>query len=197
MIIAALLAGLTPVQPARKEWLSPEDAPVRLMGSDRVYQVSIALAVRPDGTTDTCTTELGSGDPKIDAYTCLLTVRRLKPEPAVDGAGRKVHGLYRTTFSWWAGGRRPPPIDPRHDYQLKVSSLPRGERSPVAVGIAFEVDASGGFGACGPTRKASPVQLVRAACEEVRRTHKPPPLRSSSGDIVASVQTLVVQFRTD
>ena len=197
MIIAALLAGLTPVQPARKEWLSPEDVPVRLMESDRRYKVGIALAVRPDGTNDTCTIEQSSGDPKIDAHTCQLSVWRLRPEPATDSAGRKVHGLYRDTISWWVGGRRPPSIDSYHDYQLKVSSLPKEERSPVNVGIVFEVDASGGFGACGSTKKASPVQLVRAACEEVRRTHKPRPLRLSSGDIVASVQTLVVQFRTD
>lgn len=197
MIIATLLAGLTPVLPARKAWLTPDDAPVRLMESDRVYEVGVALAVRPDGTPDTCVIEQSSGDPKMDAYTCQLTVRRLRAQPAINGAGEKAHGLYRNTFSWWAGGRRPPPTGSHHDYQLKVSSLPEGTRSPVNVGIVFEVDASGGFGACGPTREGSPVQLVRAACEEVRRTHKPMPLRLSSGIVVPSVQTLVVQFRTN
>lgn len=156
------------------------------------------MTVRPDGSLQNCEVENDGGDAKLAAYTCALTLKRAKIQPAMSEDGSSVYGVYRWAPTW-AVGSPPSPDFARGDLELEVDRLPKGEKSPAFVTIMFAVDTSGNPSSCSATppsyrfHRINP-ELVPIACEQWIKSFKAVPAKDDTGNSVRSVQTGTVKF---
>jgi len=183
---------------------SPDDMPayVQIDGINRF--VATRTTVRPDGKTQDCAIEGGSGDPKLDAYTCAIILRRAKFQPATWLDGTPVFGVLRLPVSWTIGG---PPSKSElesaypNDLDLSVTRLPADAGRRTNLRLMIAVDENGKVVGCS---EPSPVsqwvhtrsfhELVPIACDHLRGEFTAIPARDASGKFVRSVQTVTIGF---
>lgn len=183
---------------------SPDDMPayVQIDGINRF--VSTRTTVNSDGKTQDCTAERGSGDPKLDALTCAIILKRAKFQPAKWVDGSPAYSVLRAPVSWTIGGpateselQRAYPAD----MELSVNQLPSGARPRTKLSLMLAVDVNGAVVDCGqmpPVSKYAPAtafpQLVSVACQQMVGHFRAIPARDPSGKPVHSVQTATVVF---
>jgi TonB family protein len=196
MLWIAFATQLAAAQPINHpSWFRLDDLPISEFADDEVRTVAYRLTVRPDGTIQNCQVEVTSGVKKFDQLTCRLAQRRARFNPASSSDGRPSYGVFRSSIMWAVNppGSYARPVDA----ELKVNTLPKGERSPVAIGVIFAVDKEGNPSSCSAERaKAHPV-LVRIACGEITRSYKAIPATEDSGAPVPSVQNALVTIVAD
>lgn len=194
--VAALVSAPQPVNYLR--WYSPDDMPAYHQIAGVTRSVYLRMTVRPDGSLQSCQVENGGGDPSLAAFTCAITLKRAKFEPARWADRSPAYGVYRWAVTW-AVGSPPPPQFMLGDLELEVDRLPKGERSPSFVRVMFAVDASGNTSGCSAQppvfrhEKNNP-ELVPIACRELLKTYRATPARDDAGNVVQSVQTGTVKF---
>lgn len=176
--------------------VSASDAPVHLITENRLQRVSIALTVKPDGKTQSCSIEVSSGNPKLDTYTCNLISRRARFRAATSSNGTPSYGIFRQTMSWWVGNGMPPKVRPPADLYLTVLKLPGEAKSPVTLQVRAEVDAVGRVSHCEPIDQKLSAGFAGVACEQLLKSFKPKPARNYEGTAVPSVQNATVLFET-
>src|SRR5947209_4490458 len=106
LALAALFSLPMPVGvplPDIRAVFSADDFPEYLERAGGAWIVHTRTTVRPDGTIQSCATELSSGDSKLDAYTCALIVKRAKFLPARWTDGSPVYGVIRVPVVWVVG----------------------------------------------------------------------------------------------
>lgn len=197
----ATAASLSAPAPLNYIFYSGDDMPAyhQMAGVTRITY--IRLTVRPDATLQTCEVEDNGGDPKLGAFSCELAMQRARFAPARWIDGSPTYGVYRRTVTW-AIDFPPPAKSLRGDLEIKVSSFPKGERSPTFVRVMFASAASGELSSCTalppaiPSHQNNPT-LVPAACEELIKTYTALPARDGTGSAVPSVQNAVVKFIKD
>jgi hypothetical protein len=199
MFWLAFAAQITAPQPIKYlSWFSNDDMPqyVRVAGIPR--RVLVRAVVRPDGSLQACEVESGSGDEKLDLFTCGLVVKRAKYSPARWSDGSTVYGVDRVPVIWAARGPLPPEFF-RGDLELTVERLPNGIRAPAFVSVAIATDASGQWSACAaaPPRgrtTSDNAQLVQIACEQLKMNYTPIPAKDDAGHLRSTVQNVSVRF---
>jgi hypothetical protein len=196
--IAAAAQLSAPLPVGHQSWWSPDDMPayVQLEGVDRT--VPLRLVVKPDGKLQGCEIETGSGDAKLDQYTCVVALRRAKYTPARWIDGTPSYGAHRMPVTWAIGS---PPLKSsiRGDVELTVSTLPQRIKSPAFVGVIFAADEAGHPLSCTATPtewQADPrsLALVPLACDELMKRYTAMPVRDEGGKAVRSVQNAVIRF---
>jgi hypothetical protein len=181
------------------------DYPAFLKKSDKPRTVQTRTTVRPDGTVQSCVAEVGSGDARLDAYTCDLIVRRSHFLPAKWTDGSPVYGVIRLPVTWMSWPPRPGTrMKSNVDLAFGVNRLPDGVRSPAGVGIVVATDENGRVLSCAK-RTDLPLnpegiklsELFPLACEQAIKSLSVQPAVDAGGKPVRSVQNASVQFIAD
>ena len=185
---------------------SSDDMPayVQMGGINRF--VATRTTVRPDGTIQDCTVERGSGDAKLDAYTCAIIVRRAKFRPAKWVDGSTAYGVIRVPVTWAIGG---PPSKSEvqsaypPDMELTVTRLPAGADRRTSLALMIVVDENGRVVGCHERPKISQQgrtktfgELAPIACQQMMKDFTAVPPKDSSGKPMRSVQTASVVLST-
>jgi hypothetical protein len=197
--LVAAVANVSAPKPVNfLRWYKPDDMPAYHQIAGVTRKVYLRMTVRPDGSLQSCEVENDGGDAKLAAYSCALTLKRAKIEPATWSDGTPAFGVYRWAPTW-AVGSPPPPDFALGDLELEVDRLPKGERSPAFVSIMFAVDTVGSPSLCSAAPPSSRYhrinpELVPIACEQWIRSFKAVPARDDAGNDVPSVQIGTVKF---
>lgn len=197
VLAAALLS--TPEAIRYDRWFSADDMPVEVEMRGRLKRVDIRTIVRPDGTLKACEVISGSGDQKLDLFTCDLVKKRGKYKPAKWIDGSPAFGTDGVPIIWAAGSD---PYLPGTDLVIEVNKLPSGVRSPNVVGLMVAVDENGRTLECapqpsGPTRRVTDhPALVQIACAQILESFNAKALIDDSGNPVRSVQNIRVTFQS-
>jgi hypothetical protein len=186
---------------------STDDMPTYVQVEGITRLISTRTTIRPDGTVQDCTSDRGSGDEKLAAFTCSIIVKRAKyfqPAKWVDGS--PAYAIIRVPIVW-AIGFAPTEAELRKAYpadlDIFVSRLPKGVKREASVSLMIAVDEAGRIVSCGEAspvfkddhRKAYP-ELVPIACRQAMSQIKTAPAKDVSGKPVRSVQTVSVSFST-
>jgi hypothetical protein len=197
--LVAAVANVSAPKPVNfLRWYKPDDMPAYHQIAGVTRKVYLRMTVRPDGSLQSCEVENDGGDAKLAAYSCALTLKRAKIEPATWSDGSPAFGVYRWAPTW-AVGSPPAPDFALGDLELEVDRLPKGESSPAFVSIMFAVDTAGSPSLCSAAPPSSRYhrinpELVPIACEQWIRSFKAVPARDDAGNDVASVQIGTVKF---
>lgn len=176
-----------------------DDVPIDLVGEGKARVVGVRVTVDPDGTTRNCEAETSSGVPKLDAYTCVIILKRAHFRPAIGASGSPEIGVYRKQVTWAVDSDSLPIIP---DIDLTVSRLPAGVKDPTSVDLMFEVDESGHPSSCAAEQPApvphpgSASELVGVACDQLLKTYIAKPAMDRQGRPAPSLQDAVVRFST-
>jgi protein TonB len=88
--------------PARKISKIPDREYRRLAATGIASgSVAVTIKVNEDGSASNCRVARSSGDPRIDALMCQLTLRHVRFEPARDPSGRPIAQDVTFVPSWW------------------------------------------------------------------------------------------------
>ena len=176
-------------------------------GADLSKTVYTRTTVRPDGSTESCKVEVTSGDPKLDAYTCALIVKRGNFKPARWTDGSPAYGVIRVPISWRISYVNAPEEDALKsitpDLELSVNRLPKGARSIVGMMLELAADESGRIVSCmeSPPSKNDRgkhfPELAPLACEQVAKSVPIKPPLDAAGKPMPSIQTASVHFKLD
>jgi hypothetical protein len=187
---------------------SVNDFPAYVQKAGVSRTVYTRTTVRSDGTVQGCVAEGKSGDPKLDAYTCGLIVRRAKFSPASWIDGSPAYGVLRVPVSWIVT-YRPQSYEQTlqssiPDLEVTVSRLPAGAHQIAQANVEVAADEAGHPVACAedlPTGKTVDEhhlpELVPIACDQVMKTYTVMPVTDDSGKAVRSVQNVFVHFKLD
>jgi len=201
---AAQLSAFYTVDP--RMVFSADDMPayVQIAGVNRF--IVTRTIVGSDGTAKDCVIEGSSGDPKLEALTCAIILKRAKflPPKWIDGSS--AYGVVRTPVTWAIGGP-PSPSDFRKAYpadiELQVNKLPAGAPSLTAVQLLIAVDENGKVVGCSEAPKPPfdhlkhYPELVPIACDQMLRTFAAMPPKDVAGRAMRSIQTASVAFTTE
>ena len=192
--------------PDVRSLFSPDDVPQYLIDKGEVdLTVDTRTTVRPDGTIEGCVAEHSSGDPKLDAYTCALIVRRAKFLPARWADGTAAYGVIRAPVRWQvtsnpgSGAGRSTSEVP--DLELSVNQLPKGAPSVVPLMLQIEADDKGHPLSCAEWAPLADdhskhfPELVPIACQQATASLTLFPPLDASGKAVRSVQTVSADFK--
>jgi hypothetical protein len=182
------------------------DVPDYLVRQGEVDRTVFArTTVRPDGTTEGCVAERSSGDPRLDAYTCALIVKRAKFLPARWVDGSSAYGVIRVPVRWQVTdapyGNRPPANTA--DLDILVNRPPKGARQPVVVDLQVATDEGGHPVSCNgwsplPDAHAKDFpELVPIACQQATASLVLTPPVDPSGKAYRSVLIVSVLFKVD
>jgi hypothetical protein len=198
MLWMILAAQLTAAQPVKyPSWFSHDDVPLALIAENTWRRVTVRAVVRPGGMLQKCEIERSSGDPKVDAHTCKLLLKRAHYTPARWSDGSPAYGIVRLPVLWSVGRR--PPSDLPGDVEVTLSEIPSGEGSSITVGVVIAVDELGHAVSCAaePAKAREPKPssiLYNLACERALSAYRAIPARDDNGRAVRSVQNAVVRF---
>jgi protein TonB len=81
-------------------WATTSDYPTRELRDGNQGATRFSLAIGTDGKVQSCTVTVGSGFPGLDKATCENVSRRARFEPATDGSGNRVPGIYSGSIRW-------------------------------------------------------------------------------------------------
>ncbi|WP_066552461.1 TonB family protein [Croceicoccus bisphenolivorans] len=99
------------------EWITSEDYPPSATAEGIEGRVKVELSVAATGLPVDCKVAHGSGDWRMDDYTCQLLLERAKFEPDAD-IGYDV-AKYRTSVVWQLNPRKPlAPVDIRVSFVI-------------------------------------------------------------------------------
>lgn len=207
IVLAAQLSLPVPLGvplPDVRAVFSSKDMPayVQIKGVNRF--VSTRTTVRPNGTTQDCKVERGSGDPKLDAHTCSIILRRAKFRPAKWVDGSPAYAVLRVPVTWSIGG----PASERElqkayppDLDLSVTRLRAGADRRTRLALMIAVDENGRVVGCKERPKVSRrdhtksfPELAPIACQHMMNRFTAIPAKDASGKPVRSVQTASVVF---
>lgn len=183
---------------------SPDDMPAYVQINGITQFVLTRTTIAPNGTTQDCVAERSSGDPKLDALTCSIILRRAKFRPAKWIDGSPAYSIARGPITWAIGS---PPSEREHrkafppDLELKVDQLPKGVGRKAGIALMIAVDENGTIVECGdvppifrgPPAKFFP-ELTALACRKAVSDLRPVVARDPSGKPVRSVQRASVLF---
>ena len=203
----ALAAQLSLPSPDVRTIFSYKDMPVNVMADGINRFVSTRTTIRPDGTPQECTHEgRGSGDPKLDGYTCVLILKRARLRPAKWVDGSPSYAVVRVPVSFSLDG--PPSNDEIQksypdDMDISVNRLPESAHGQAIVPVVIAVDENGRVVGCdGAHSVIEPDRmieffpdLVPPACQQMISQFTAIPAKNASGTPVHSVQTAFVRFK--
>ncbi|MEO6199311.1 MAG: hypothetical protein ABIO68_05180 [Sphingomicrobium sp.] len=199
MILIALAAQLAAPTPQKfTSWFSPDDMPGYVERGVISRRSLLRWTIQPDSAVQSCDVTQGSGDSRVDSFSCELVLKRGHYNPARWTDGTPVHGVVEFPINWYVGDNQPQ-LDPQLIPQFTVDNLPRGSKSPAFIFTALAVSDKGAIIACGagPTQypgRSDPEILVKIACTALVESYHPVIVKDINGLPVRSVQTRSVEF---
>jgi hypothetical protein len=190
IVFAAQLSAPQPI----KMWFRNEDTLVKETASSGIATLVFRVTTDPQGKVHICEVEISSGNPRIDAHTCQITLKRARFKPARLQDGTAVYGVFRMPISWKLDTSHSSSPEAVADLILKVNHLPRGIESPKNVRVAFTVDVTGRPLNCdgeylfGERPEVSEVSLAKIACAQLVQKFTAIPAKNENGQPVLSVQ---------
>ncbi len=176
---------------------SSNDFPSYLQKKGRSTGVLTRLTVDTAGNPVHCEAEIPSSDPKVDALSCDILLKRSRFAPARWDDGSAVMGVVRTSIIWALDKF----LSVRPDIDLEVSALPRGIKSPLPASILLAVEPTGKITSCvgkrlpGSKDMQQPTnQLIALACAQAREGLAPIPAKDVAGTAQRSIQNAMVRF---
>ena len=173
-------------------WFDLNDYPTKAFQREWQGVTNFTVVVGPDGKPAECRITKSSGYELLDRSACWVPMKRARFTPAVGADGRPAYGVYRSQVVWRRPDRGLLQRDLGPDLEISVNQLPPGTVEPVAVRVAYAVDAAGNPSACTPLDNAAPRQLVDAACTALFQ-HLPREPVTAHGAAVAAVKTAAVR----
>lgn len=144
------VVGLT--IPDVRSVFSADDMPTYVQADGVTRFEFTRTTVNPSGKAQDCAAERSGGDPKLDAWTCAIILRRARFQPATWIDGSPAFGVLRVPVTW-AIGYSPSPSESAKAYppdiDLTVNQLPKGARSPISIVLMIAVDENGKVVSCG------------------------------------------------
>jgi len=173
VIWIALAAQLSAPAPINFVEAFRDEMPISVYNAGLTRIVFTRTSVRPDGSIQSCDVERGSGNPELDAVTCVIIRKKVRFHAARAADGSAAFGVYRDSFRWV-----PHMDDPnlfRADADVTLEQFPKGIHAPVAVRVAFAVDEQGRPSSCvnepRPGMKDRVAQLAGIACEQLLKVY--------------------------
>ena len=173
-------------------WFDLNDYPTKAFQREWQGVTNFTVVVGPDGKPADCKITKSSGYEMLDRSACWVPMKRARFTPAVGADGRPAYGVYRSQVVWRRPDRGLLQRDLGPDLEISVNQLPPGTVEPVAVRVAYAVDAAGTPSACTPLDNAAPRQLVDAACTALFQQLPREPV-TAHGAAVAAVKTAAVR----
>jgi len=188
-VIAATSASPLP-------WFTVDDYPTKAFEREWQGVTSFDVIVDQSGKAADCKITKSSGYEMLDRQACWVAMKRAQFTPASGANGERTYGVYRSQVVWARpdrdGGGLQRDLGP--DLEVTVSQLPAGSQGPIAVKLAYFVDAQGNASACTalPGSNADPATIVEAACKALLQQAGHQPV-TAMGTTVPAVRTAAVK----
>jgi len=189
LLVNAIVAA-TPSTPL--PWYGLDDYPVKAFERQWSGAATFELLIDPEGRPANCTIVHSSGHSELDRQTCFIAMHRARFTPARGPDGTRVYASYRSMVKWRRPDQESLQGEPGPDLEVTVAALPAGTKEPLAVKLAYFVDAQGKASSCAalPESNGQPSALVEAACRQMMARD-----RQTTGGR-AAVKTAAVLFTT-
>jgi TonB family protein len=192
LLLSSVIAT-TPATPL--PWFDLNDYPTKAFEREWQGTTNFDVIVDPGGRPADCKISKSSGHEPLDRQACWVAMNRARFTPAIGADGQRVFGVYRSQVKWSRPDRASLQSDLGPDLEVSINQLPPGTTEPLAVKLAFFVDAQGSPSACTPLPDSAsePKQLVDLACQALfeKMTHEPVTAHGSS---VPAVKTAAVKL---
>jgi len=188
-VIAATSASPLP-------WFTVDDYPTKAFEREWQGVTTFDVIVDQTGRPADCKITKSSGYEMLDRQACYVAMKRARFTPASGASGERTFGVYRSQVVWARpdrdGGSLQRDLGP--DLEVNVSQLPAGISGPLAVKLAYFVDAQGNASACTslPASNGQPAPVVDAACKALLQQVGRQPV-TASGSPVPAVRTAAVK----
>lgn len=191
-LLASSVVATTSATPL--PWFDLNDYPTKAFEREWQGVTDFAVVVGPDGKPADCKVTKSSGYEMLDRSACWVPMKRIRFTPAVDADGRPTYGVYRSQVAWRRPDRGALQRDLGPDLEISVNQLPPGTVEPVAIRVAYAVDAAGSPSACTPLpdSSAQPRQLIDVVCSALFQQLPREPV-TVHGGAVAAVKTAAVR----
>ena len=193
LLFAGAVVATTSATPL--PWFTVDDYPTKAFEREWQGVTSFEVVVAPDGRATECKVTKSSGHDLLDRQACFVAMKRAKFTPAI-ADGRSAYGVYRSQVVWARPDRDGNSLqrDLGPDLEISVSQLPPGTAGPLAVKLAYLVDAGGNPSACTPLADSSaePATMVEVACKALLQQAPRQPV-TANGATVAAVRTAAVK----
>ena len=177
-------------------WFTVDDYPTKAFQREWQGVTSFEVIVAPDGRAADCKVTKSSGYDMLDRQACFVAMKRAKFMPAAGAGGQPAYGVYRSQVAWARPDRDRNSLqrDLGPDLDISVNQLPAGTTGPLAVKLAYFVDAQGNPSACTPMNgsNAQPDPVVDVACKALFQQLQREPV-IANGAAVAAVRTAAVK----
>ena len=178
-------------------WFTVDDYPTKAFAREWQGVTSFEVIVAPNGRAADCKITKSSGYDMLDRQACFVAMKRAKFMPAVGAGGQPAYGVYRSQVAWARPDRDRNSLQRNlgPDLEISVNQLPAGSSGPLAVKLAYFVDAQGNPSACTamPDSAGQPQQLVDIACHALLQQVPRAPV-TANGSSVAAVKTAAVKI---
>jgi len=191
-LLASSVVATTSATPL--PWFDLNDYPTKAFEREWQGVTNFVVVVAPDGRPADCKITKSSGYEMLDRSACWVPMQRARFTPAVGADGRPSYGVYRSQVVWQRPDRGALQRDLGPDLEISVDQLSPGTVQPLAIKVAYAVDAAGNPSACTPLpdSRAQPQRLVDAACTALFQQLAREPV-TIHGRIVAAVKTAAVK----
>ena len=166
-LLAGAVVAVTSASPL--PWFTVDDYPTKAFEREWQGVTSFDVIVDQSGRPADCKITKSSGYDVLDRQACYVATKRPHFTPASGTNGERTYGVYRSQVVWARPDRDAGSLqrDLGPDLEVTVSQLPAGTQGPLAVKVAYFVDAQGNASSCTalPASNASPSTVVDAACK--------------------------------
>lgn len=194
LLLAGSVIAATSASPL--PWFTVDDYPTKAFERQWQGVTSFDVIIDQSGHAADCKIVKSSGYELLDRQACFVAMKRAHFTPASGVSGERTYGVYRSQVVWARPDRDGASLqrDLGPDLELTVSQLPAGTSGPLAVKLAYFVDAQGNASACTALAdsKADPAPVVDAACKAFLQQVGRQPV-TVSGAAVAAVRTAAVK----
>jgi len=177
-------------------WFTVDDYPTKAFAREWQGVTSFEVIVAPDGRAADCKITKSSGYDLLDRQACFVAMKRAKFVPAAGAGGQPAYGVYRSQVAWARPDRDRNSLqrDLGPDLEISVNQLPAGSAGPLAVKLAYFVDAQGAPSACAPMpdSRGQPAPIIDVACKALLQK-LPHTAVIAHGAAVAAVRTAAVK----
>src|SRR5690349_6392154 len=193
-VLAGAVIAATSASPL--PWFTVDDYPTKAFEREWQGVTSFDVIVDPDGRAVDCKISKSSGYEMLDRQACFVAMKRARFTPASGISGQRTFGVYRSQVVWARPDRDGASLqrDLGPDVEVTVNQLPASLRGPLAVKLAYYVDAQGNPSACTAlsASSADPAAIVDVACKALLQ-QVPRQAVTAEGTAVPAVRTAAVK----
>ena len=189
-LLAGAVIAVTSASPL--PWFTVDDYPTKAFEREWQGVTNFEVIVDQSGRPADCKITKSSGYEVLDKQACYVATKRAHFTPASGANGERTYGVYRSQVVWARPDRDVASLQRElgPDVEVTVNQLPAGTIGPLAVKLAYFVDAQGNASACTPlpASNGDPAAIVDLACKALIQ-QVPHQAVTARGATVAAVRT--------